>query len=71
MKDALELQAIGSDNLHLTVGLVLGALGVEAAACWHFLSRYRVCDDLGNNLRIAYWRSVVQSLEMRAPNLSY
>ena len=24
--------------------------------CWHFLSRYRVCEDLGTNLRIAYWR---------------
>jgi len=35
--------------------------------CWHFLSRYRVCDDLGNNLRIACWRSLVQSLEMRVP----
>ena len=37
------------------------------AECWHFLSRYRVCEDLGNNLRITYWRSLVQSLEMRAP----
>ena len=47
MKEALELQVIGSDNLRLTVGLVLDDLGVEAAACWHFLSRYQVCDDLG------------------------
>ena len=37
------------------------------AECWHFLSRYRVCEDLGNNLRITYWWSLVQSLEMRAP----
>ena len=35
--------------------------------CWHFLSRYRVCEDLGKGLRIACWRSLVQSLEMRAP----
>ena len=40
------------------------------AECWHFLSRYRVCDDLGNNLRIACWQSLVQSLEIRAPNPS-
>ena len=32
MKEALELQVTGSDNLRLTVGLVLDDLGVEAAA---------------------------------------
>ena len=36
--------------------------------CWHFLSRYRVCEDLGNNLKIVCWQSLVQSLEMRASN---
>ena len=38
--------------------------------CWHFLCRYQDCEDLGNNLRISCWRSLVQSLEMRAPNPS-
>ena len=32
MKEALELQVIGSDNLRLAVGLVLDDLGVGAAA---------------------------------------
>ena len=43
---------------------------VDYTDCWHFLSRYRVCEDLGSNLRIACWRSLVQSLEMRALNPS-
>ena len=46
------------------------SLPSQLDGCWHFLSRYRVCEDLGNNLRIAYWRSLVQSLEMRALNQS-
>ena len=32
LKEALELQVVGSDNLRLAVGLVLDDLGVEAAA---------------------------------------
>jgi len=44
--------------------------GLLPHICWHFLSRYRVYEDIGNNLRIAYWRSLVQSLEMRALNQS-
>ena len=40
------------------------------SSCWHFLSRYWVCEDLGNGLRNVCWRSLVQSLEMRAPNPS-
>ena len=45
-------------------------LSFECSICWQFLSRYRICDDLGNNLRIACWRSLVQSPEMRVPNPS-
>ena len=45
----------------------LASLKVTNSECWHFLRCYRVYEDLGNGLRIACWRSLVQSLEMRVP----
>ena len=58
-KRLLKEKTLASDSL--------ASLKVTNSECWHFLRRYRVYEDLGNGLRIACWRSLVQSLEMRAP----
>ena len=60
----------GREDAEYDSGQYLNDTSEGDADCWHFLSRYLVCDDLGNNLRIACWWSLVQSLEMRAPNPS-
>ena len=42
------------------IALFSTSRGRHAGLCWHFLSRYRVCEDLGNGLRNVCWRSLGQ-----------